>query len=275
MRIYINGRFLSQRLTGVQRYAREVLEALDHLLAEEPPSGEHWEVLAPYDAKLPSLRAIKARLVGPFRGHAWEQLSLPLAARDGLLWSFGPTGPVLTRRQVVTFHDAAVYRVPEGFSRAFRGLYRLMMPALARQCRHIMTVSHFSRDELIRVLGIPLDRITISGEGHEHVFSISSDAGVIEKHKLSDKPFVLAVSSLAPYKNFSLVLRAVELLAADQFEVVVAGGSNSHIFSRGEKSEADRGTKFVGYVSDEELRALYERASLFIFPSRYEGFGLP
>lgn len=271
--IYLNGRFLAQRTTGVQRYGREVLMALDELFATDsslPP----WTVLVPCGAEHPALSAIPVRQVGRLRGHAWEQLELPLAARDGLLWSFASTGPLAVRRQVVTMHDAAVYRVPEGFSKSFGAFYRLAMPLLARTTPLTMTVSEFSKRELASTVGLRPERCVVSGEGHEHVLKLPRDEGVLAQHGLAHGRYVLAVSSLSPYKNFELVARALALLGDAPFEVVVAGATDPHVFGSLPKATLGR-LKLVGYVSDAQLRSLYEHAGLFVFPSRYEGFGLP
>src|SRR4051812_40220778 len=106
--VFINGRFLTQRTTGVQRYAQQTLLALDDLVSESSVSCPSFTVLAPRGTATPSLRTIRFREVGPLRGNAWEQLTLPIAARGGLLLSFAPTGPIVKARQLVTIHDAAV-----------------------------------------------------------------------------------------------------------------------------------------------------------------------
>src|SRR4051812_38759134 len=108
--VFINGRFLTQRITGVQRYALEALLALDRRLAAGR-EGADFEcvVLAPPGTAPPPLSAIEFREVGHLRGNAWEQLSLARATRGQLLFSFSATGPLLKARQIVTVHDAAVY----------------------------------------------------------------------------------------------------------------------------------------------------------------------
>src|SRR5262245_13907749 len=110
--VFVNGRFLTQRVTGVQRFAVEVLAALDELLCETP-RGYSLCVLAPPDTPPPPLRAIGFRCVGRLRGQAWEQGTLQWATRGAPLLGFGPTGPLAKRDQVVTMHDAATRAVPE------------------------------------------------------------------------------------------------------------------------------------------------------------------
>jgi glycosyltransferase involved in cell wall biosynthesis len=190
-----------------------------------------------------------------------------------LLWSFGPTGPLLVRNQVVTMHDAAVYRVAESYGRLFRAWYSCSMPLLARRIAHTMTVSEFSRRELHATLGLSPARCTVSGEGHEHALRVPADASILARHALEPGRYVLAVSSIAPHKNFGLLVDALRLLGDVDFQIVIAGTANARIFGD-LAAHLDR-IKLLGYVSDGELRALYEHAGLFVFPSRYEGFGLP
>ncbi|HEY6881371.1 MAG TPA: glycosyltransferase family 1 protein [Polyangiales bacterium] len=273
-RVYINGRFLSQKQTGVQRYAHETLQALDKLLASGC-ARTPLEVclLAPAGATLPSLRAIDARTVGPFTGNLWEQVTLPLHAHDGVLWSFGPTGPVVRANQAVTIHDANVRVVPQTYSRAFRAWYGVTMPVLARRCQ-VITVSEFSRAEVARHFGAPFEHIRVSGEGWQHAARVEPDYGVLAKHGLTSGRYVLAVSSVTPHKNFAVIERALARLADANIQVVVAGDVNPRIFEA-LPARSLESVALVGYVTNAELRALYEHACVFAYPSLYEGFGLP
>jgi glycosyltransferase involved in cell wall biosynthesis len=111
-------------------------------------------------------------------------------------------------------------------------------------------------------------------ESGEHMLRLQPDDTILERHGLGQRPYVLAVSSNHLGKNFGFVAQALLQLGQPGFDVVVAGGSNSAVF-------AQRGThlppfiKRVGYVSDEALASLYRHAACFVFPSVYEGFGLP
>lgn len=273
--IFINGRFLSQRLTGVQRYALETLLALDELVGDSPTAADFEIcVLAPPGTRSPGLQHIELREVGPLHGHAWEQLCLPWAARSGLLLSFGPTGPILKRSQVVTMHDAAVIAFPEAYSWQFRTFYRLLLPLLARRCIAIMSVSEFSKREVVRSFGAPAERTFVSGEGWQHVSRFESDPSVLARHGLRPKRYVLAVGSQSPHKNLQVLARAAAQLQSDDYDVIIAGGADPRIFGHVDSQTLGR-VKLIGYVTDAELRALYENAGVFVFPSLYEGFGLP
>ena len=276
MKIFINGRFLTQRQTGVQRYAYEVLLALDAML-EEVDALRNVEVVvvAPAGAAVPSLSRIRYRSAAWLSGHLWEQVTLPLLCKTSLLVGFGATGPLLKERQVVTMHDAAVYAVPNSFGKAFRYWYRSLMPLLARRARHLMTVSEFSKRELRHYLGAPASKARVTGEGWDHVLRYESDLRVLQTHALRPGRYVLAVGSIAPHKNLSVVAEAAGLLGdLVDVEVVLAGASNAGIFGKVD-DRTQRRLRGIGYVTDGELRALYEHAAAFVHPSKYEGFGIP
>ncbi len=273
--VFINGRFLTQRITGVQRYALEALLALDRRLHSGIEGADlECVVLAPPGTPGPPLSAIEFRHVGHLRGNAWEQLSLARATRGELLFSFSATGPLIKSRQIVTVHDAAVYAVPQAFSFRFRSWYKLLLGQLAPRVPLVLTVSDFSRGEVSRHFGFEAGKVRVTTEGFQHILRQNPDPRVLEKHGLRSKRFVLAVSSRTPNKNFGLIVEAVKRLRAPDFDVVIAGGFDPRVFGGVALPELPF-VRSVGYVTDAELRALYEHAALFVYPSLYEGFGIP
>jgi glycosyltransferase involved in cell wall biosynthesis len=273
-KLFLNGRFLTQRVTGVQRYAREVLFALDALLAEQPELAEfELELLVPEGTPLPELRAIRTRVVGPFSGNLWEQLTLPWFVRTHPLFAFSATGPLFKARQIVTVHDASVRAVPEAFSLRFRAWYRLLLGVLLRRARSVVTVSEFSRREITHHFGCDAGKLRVAVEGSEHVLRPEADARIVAAHGLVPGRYVLGVSSPTPNKNFRRLLEAMKRLEGSEFDIVIAGSTDGAVL-RAELPRSER-VKYVGYVSDAELRALYEHAGVFVYPSLYEGFGIP
>ncbi|MDQ7988870.1 MAG: glycosyltransferase family 1 protein [Candidatus Dactylopiibacterium sp.] len=276
--IFINGRFLVRRATGVDRFARELLGALDTLLAHDAALAAAWRftlLLPPEPAPvdLPAYSQLRVSRGGRLRGGLWEQLALPWLARGRLLVSLCNAAPALKRRQVVVIHDAAPARVPASYSRSFRLWYALLMPWLGRVAQRVLTVSDFSRRELTAVYGIPAARIRQLPESGEHIRRVAADPAILARHGLVTRPYVLGVSSMSPHKGFATLVGALEQLGADAgFDVAIAGGTNPRIFAG---TALPPWVKHLGYVSDAELRALYENAACFVFPSWYEGFGLP
>ena len=271
-RIFINGRFLTQRVTGVQRYARETLSCLDELLAEGQGEFARWVLLLPPGAEAPALSHIKVRQVGRLAGHLWEQIELPWHARAGLLLNFGFTGPLFKANQVITIHDAAVVRMPHAYGWRFRVWYRLVVGMVAARAPRVLTVSQFSADEATACFGIARDRLRVMSEGWQHLDRIVPDERILDRHGLRGKPFALAVSSPTPNKNFGAIAQALVLMGPAAPRCVAVGAADAAVFQAAEGGDA---LLRVGYVSDAELKALYQHATCFVFPSFYEGFGIP
>lgn len=276
--ITINGRFFSRRPTGVDRFAFEVISSINDLIGANDPvvQGLSFKILLPPGVTTKQeFSHIPTETVGWSRGQLWEQWDLPrLVPRESLLLSLCNTGPVLSCQQVVVIHDATPVRMPMTFTRAFRLWYRVLMPLLGRVSRKVLTVSEFSRQEIVSAYGMPRDKVSVVVEGGEHILRIPADTTAIQRFGLSSRPYVLAVSSMAAHKNFQLVLDAISRLGNPPFDVAIAGGANSRLFGIAGMVDCER-IKWLGYVSDSELRALYESAMCFVFPSLYEGFGIP
>jgi glycosyltransferase involved in cell wall biosynthesis len=275
-KLFINARFLTQSITGVQRYALELVKSLDSMIDADELDGTKYSItlLAPRNIKyIPEFKHIKLRIVGRLKGHFWEQIELPYFSSKGLLINFCNAGPLLKRNQIVTIHDAAVFATPSNFSFIFRSWYKVLLYGLCKNSLRVITVSNFSMKELIRYCQIDPGKLRVIYEGKEHAITIKADNNIIQKLNLTKKKYILAVSSLNPNKNFRAIIDALEEIKNDDFEIIVAGGTNPKIFEMQEKFP-DK-VKYVGYVSDNELRTLYEHAYCFIFPSFYEGFGLP
>jgi glycosyltransferase involved in cell wall biosynthesis len=270
-RIYLNGRFLTQPVTGVQRFARELISALSDCADSE--ISESIEILAPPGVGMATYAGFRVRTVGRFSGHLWEQLELPWHARRGWLVSLCNTAPLLKRQQLVVIHDAAVFAVPAAYTWAFRTWYRVLFLLMSRMVRLRFTVSNFSRRELATYLRLAPNMLGLLSEGGEHVLREVADVSVLKRHHLTARPFALAVSSTSPHKNFAMAVRAFELLSDLDCDLVVAGGANPRVFAGA--SGLGENVKHLGYVTDAELRALYEGALCLIYPSVYEGFGLP
>ncbi len=283
--VFINGKFIAQRTTGVQRVAANLLLALDRRAAEAAaaPGAERWVLLCPPGHPLPALRAIEPRTVGlpglPL--HAWEQWSLPRAARGGLLLNLAGSAPAFALQQVCTFHDAAVFDQPRNYGFVFRHWYRWLFRRLAQRALLLLTVSAFSRGRLAAVLAVPPQRVAIVGAGAEHLAALVSDERLLRECGLQRGGFFLAVGSLSPGKNLGALLQAYARLAGGGLRLVIAGTSDPRVFAAAAAAAVPRavdaadGVVLAGAVDDAALKALYENALALVFPSTYEGFGLP
>ncbi len=259
-RIRVNARFRGRPLTGVERFADEVVSrlaqrhdlSLDEAGPDKAPSG--------------------------LKGHVWEQLLLPRrVGRDEILFSPCNTGPVAVRRQLVVIHDAAVWDCPEAFSRSFRTLYRQLLPRLAQRAAVVATVSEFSRHRLAPRLGISEESILVLGNGVDASFSAETIGG--GEPAGGNGPLFLCVGSMDPRKNLGRLLRAwLSLQASGRLpgdaRLQLVGGSNPRNFAGVDRVEG-AGIEWLGRIDDAELIRRYRAADAFVFPSVYEGFGLP
>ncbi|MCG5075713.1 glycosyltransferase family 4 protein [Paraburkholderia tagetis] len=273
--LVINGRFLGRRATGVDRFAFETVRAIDELIAAGDPivAGLRAQIVVPAAlAGMPNpFSHVQLRASGKGNGLRWEQFALPQAVRGGLLLNLCNSGPLMYRSQVTVLHDAAPARVPDSYSRSFVAWYRLMAPSIGRIARRVITVSEFSRRELCEAYRIPFAKIGVVYESGEHMLRM---LGAQDVGGQGERPFVLAVGSLNRHKNFQLVAEAAQLIRDAQFDIVVVGGGDARVY--GASGGALPGfVKHLGYVSDAALVSLYRRAACFVYPSRYEGFGLP
>ncbi len=255
--IVVNGRFLSQPVTGVQRYATEVTRRLEGRIRFAKPG-------------------IAAR---GFVGHAWEQLILPRHLTPGdLLWSPANTGPLRVLSQVVTIHDLSVIDHPEWFGRRFAAWYRWLLPRLARTVRLILTDSEFSRSRLLSQFDLPKTRVVVVPPGVDERFGLARLGRVEAVRKKYSLPhaYFLAGGSLEPRKNLRTAFQAWEQVSANHpaCRFLVFGAPGGSFRSRGFERIPD-GVILQGYVDDEDLPALYAAAVGFIYVSLYEGFGLP
>lgn len=287
--LFINGKFTVQRMTGVQRVAHELTLALDRLLLD---SSLHCVLLCPpvpaaqrspaagaprAQAVLP-LQHIKQRSVG-LQGmplHAWEQLVLPWHARKGLLLNLAGTAPYMARGQAAIVHDAAVFDHPEAYTDSFVRWYRCLFQRLGRRAESLMTVSGFSRQRLAASLNLDPSQLGLVQPASDHFRAIRPELGIVKVLGLVGRPFLLAVGSDNPTKNLQRLLQAHAAVPhAERVPLVLVGGRNDRVFARSAESGDTPGVLFTGTLDDAALKALYLHATALVFPSVYEGCGLP
>ncbi|MBI5055310.1 MAG: glycosyltransferase family 4 protein [Nitrospirae bacterium] len=268
--IFINSRFLSQNITGVQRYAAEISKQIKRLY--------------PDTAFISPLNTINKRLskeltpasIGKTTGSLWEQIELPLHLKkfgSPLLLNLANTAPLFYKNQIVTIHDMAFFRKPEWFSKTFSCYYKFLIPQIAKNSAKIITVSYFSRKEIVRLLKVPEEKVQVIYNAVSEKFLRPSEYPV----DFGYGDYILAVSSLDPRKNFKALISAFDRIKLPGFKLIIAG-ERKKIFADVELNNLiDENKKiiFVGYASDDDLANLYKKARLFVFPSLYEGFGLP
>lgn len=278
--IYINGRFLTQKLTGSQRNSYELFKNLFNiyqsrvvLLVPTSPIVEAYEITG-----FPIIR------VGKYTGVVWEQMELPFFLKHKgkpLLVNLTNTAPLFYSNQLVSIMDMTTFVNPEWFSKSFAMYYRWLLPKLAKKAKKVITISECSKRDIIKYTGISSTKVKVISCAVPKQFLINAETlNGVEEAILNDlgvkaKAFFLAVSSLDPRKNFVSLIRAYNLTNLDIPLVIVGSGGKAFNVAGLEQFKGDPKIKFTGYISDEKLTALYKSALCFIYPSMYEGFGIP
>lgn len=273
----INGRFLTQPMTGVQRYALEVVTALDKLLQDNRDAAERLAmslIVPPAAPAVPSLANIDIRQTSFGASHAFDQLVMPIHGIGGGMLSLGNLGPVLSRRHIVCIHDANTFIMPESYSRSFGLAYRTLLPLIGRRASRVATVSSFSASMLVKYGVCRAEKIFIAPNGHEHVLRWDAKRAQLPALGGLNRPFVLLLGSRAKHKNVDVILNQAPALDEAGIDIVVTGGSFG-IFSSQERSAQRSNVHQLGFVGDDELAALYGAALCLVFPSKTEGFGIP
>lgn len=273
MRLGINARFLDAPVTGVQRFAREVvpllLDAADCVL------------LTPRGSEVPAAWRGRAAIVeGALRGHAWEQLELPRRARaaaSDVVLHLSGTAPLRGGRDVMIVHDLLPITHPEWFAPRFARWYRFVVPRAAARCARVLTVSSASRDAIRDRLGIAPGRIHVVGQGVAPFAPAAADAVRRARHIFDlPGPYVLATGAGDARKNLDFLAQVAAKWRhanAGAPPVVAVGEAAAHVHGR--RAPVPEGVRPLGRVSDAELAALYTAAGAFAFPSVAEGFGRP
>lgn len=247
--IVINGRFLTRRITGVERYGHEILSSIAPGCRVEKPLQSS----------------------SGFRGHVWEQFILPQKLDSkSILWSPANTGPLLVSNQALTIHDLSPIEHPEWFRSTFAMWYRLFLPILVKRVRIVFTPSEYIKKRVMLHFGIENVKVTPNGvdsckftpEAKQEKYNIPSG-------------YVLFVGSIEPRKNIRALLQAWgEVKDAFPYTWLIIAGSSGHVFQPVKFSNSIERVRFLDYVEDENLPGLYAGASLFVLPSFDEGFGL-
>ncbi|MEI5687523.1 glycosyltransferase family 4 protein [Sphingomonas kyungheensis] len=273
--IVINGKFLLATLEGMPRVAREVTGAIDTLLATPDYRGVTVTLLAPPGgAERITLQRIAVEEVGRHTGLLWEQLDLPRALRGRYCINFTNTAPVVRRSGCVVVHDAQFRSSPASHGLRSKVLYGMITPYVARHYQRLVTVSHFSREQLVRYAVCDRADIEVVPNGIDHVLTQPVSDAVLARFGLTPGGYVLTNSSFHAHKNVQTIFDAVAPDADLAGRLVLFGGPDRGTLSERGLRVPD-GVRFTGRVDDADLAALMRHAALFLFPSTTEGFGLP
>jgi len=263
----VNARFVTQNITGVQRYAIELSRQLKKLL------GDKVHFVSPKNiAHLDLAEELDIHIVGNRTGHLWEQIDLPMYLKSiasPILLNLGNTAPLFYSNKISTVHDIAYERFARTFSWKFRLFYKILIPKLIISSKHIITVSEFSKKEISDFYKTDDKKISVVYHSVSEKFKPSV--------KKNSEKYILAVSSLNYRKNLQSLVKAFNQLNDSKVKLFLVGDKNRNFDNSKPPNEIENNPNIVfkAHVDDDELIYLYSNAICFVYPSLYEGFGIP
>jgi len=286
-KLIVLGNFLTQQPTGVQRYAIELTRALS---TRNPGSVA---LMAPPRVTIPERLLGVPLLYGSclpgaiVRVPGWAFLDAPLELRlrgtkGALVWNPSNIGAPHVPNQILTLHDLSFYHYPDYFSWSFRAKHRAACAITLPRVRAVTTVSQSVRQEIESKFPFLRGRVGVVPNGVSDEFRPATSQAIMrvrQKHNLPDR-FFFCLGSMDPRKNLKTLIAA--FAQAGLFErsgtaLVIGGGRFSSFAQDPDLSALLRrpGVRHLGYVEDGDLPALYSGCRAFVFPSVYEGFGIP
>ncbi len=272
------------RRAGIHGYIRQLL---DHLPAVDP--SWRYSVLVgegtPPDSPGLHVRRSRLRTGQPIRRILWEQFVQPfqLGSFD-LVHELAFVAPlVMPRPFVVTVYDLTFIRYPERLTRSRRWYLRLFTRLSCRRARRVLAISQSTADDLVKLLGVPADRIDLALPGIDPRFCPLPANEVAEWRRRKGLPerFILFVGTLEPRKNLPVLLRAYAQLSSAEraaCPLVLVGGTGwmaDEIQRTIEQHQLADSVILPGFVADDELVWWYNAAQCFVYPSLFEGWGMP
>lgn len=267
----VNGRYLTQKATGVHRYAFEICNKLHEM-------GVDFHVAIPQEIDPDYKFSFKTVKCGSLDTHLWEQVSLPRYLRsigNPLLISFTGCGPLLYKNQIMTIHDVSHERYPQWFSGNYYRFYHFMMPRIGRKAHAVLTVSEFSKNEIVDTLGIDRDKIHVIHSNVPFQTKPTDEEVLSYQRDPRAERYILAVSSMDPRKNFIRLVEAFNQIEDKSVKLYIIGMRFKAFNTPDLQKLISDNVYLPGYIDDDALQKMYQNACLSVYPSLYEGFGLP
>lgn len=290
-RLVINGRFLVQDISGVQRVAREIVLEFDKSVRRGDFPYQSVVIVKPPGECVVDLDLMCIPIVefGRGSGHFWEQVWLPIASRSSTLLCLANSAPLMallcrTIRTLCLVHDLSFAYFPEAYAFRYRALYRLLSPAIMIGADVVATVSAAERDAILRHYRcLPIRELSVLQNGGSEVASVpTSDADGSPVVSGLPREYVLYVGSLTRRKNADALPRLASALWSRYAMPLVVVGGGGHTFAAvsgpQDASQGSLGSALVqlGQINDNRALAdIYRGASCFVFPSFYEASPLP
>lgn len=274
-KIAINGRYLARRQTGQERFASETILELDKIA--QP--GE-YELVVPLEYTKPiELKNIKVVRHGKAKSHLWEQTDFAYYVRKHRMLSLNLcTIQPLLAPGVVCIHDISYKINPQYWKTMYGRLsaiwHKLHYRVAMKMSPAILTVTQCSKQEIINQYHIKPNRVSVVPNGWEHIMRTETDDGVFNRFStLQRMQYFIAISSLAPNKNFSWIFENAKCNPNKQY--VIVGRASLSEYGEDYSAANLPNVLLTGYLADGELKALLQNCRALLFPSLYEGFGIP
>lgn len=275
MKIAINGYFYTRRMDGTSRFSHEILMELDKIA----PQGEYYLLVPINTEKVPEFKTIKVVKTGSGKNRIWwNQVSFGRYAKKYNMITFDTNNTtVLWRPGVACILDLLYLDMADTFN-TIKGKLNVLWSGInyrrvAKKCKLIFTISEFSKQRIVDRFHVNGEKIIIVPCGWQHIGRVQPDYGVYERFpKLTKGEYYFTLASMSKYKNFDWILSEAKINVNSIF--AIAGGAvKSSKYS--EELKKMPNVVVLGYISDEEVVALMKNCKAFIFPSKYEGFGMP
>jgi len=251
MQVTIDGRALVGNRTGIGVHTAEIARRL----VDSPLIASHAEI-----ADRSGLERCRFRIDPMALGVAWQQLVLPRIATEGVLWAPHGTLPVALRiPSVATLHDFSSLTMPLRHRVKTMLSFNLFIGRSLQKATRIAAVSRAVAEEAVRWFGVSRERIEIVPNGVDEYFTPEGD----------EEDYVLFVGTIEPRKGLDDLLAVWDSLPAPRPRLIICGGAGWG------DVRLPSGAEVTGYVDRVRLRELYRHARAFVYPSRYEGFGIP
>ncbi|MFT4524573.1 MAG: glycosyltransferase involved in cell wall biosynthesis [Bacteroidia bacterium] len=261
--LYVNGRFLSQPLAGVQRFGVEICKELALLIPD-------LKIVVPRGVKIDE-DVLKPCVmeVGNLQGTIWEQIDLNnfMRSKGALLLNLCNTAPLGYDRNIVTIHDLGVFRNSSWYDWKFANWYKFLTPKIAKKAKVILTVSEFSKSEIIEVLKVNSEKV--------HVVYNGASKQVVQVQPQPKEKLVIHIGTQSERKNVKMMVDCYTQSCPNDFKLVLCGNVDNNLSLTASNLDNMNGIEVISGASDIEVSALLAKASYVLSASEYEGFGLP
>lgn len=267
----INGKFLYRNINGQIRVAIETIKELDKIVPKN-----YVEIIAPEsNYTIDGLKNIPIRRIGKGNAHVWEQTSyyLYLLRNKAVGINFLNSHPIL-KPDIAYMHDVFFHALPNvyisRYGKAQKKFNLLMNNSAAKKAKTIITVSEFSRMEIIKYCRISNKRIYVIYNGWQHMSRVNEDLNVFYKFpEIVKGNYLMAASGITPQKNFQWILKNAKFNENERYVIVGQREKSTQ-----EDTNNLKNVFYIGRVSDGELKALMHHCKAFVHPAIYEGFGM-